>query len=85
LGLEMSSIRVVVKIPISIYPELVADLSKVQLRDRAERLRILALLGLMGVQRLPPQSARDSEIEDGSMPDQKGTTNRLIQRLKESL
>ena len=40
----MSSIRVVVKIPTSIYPELVADLSNVQLRDRAERLWILALL-----------------------------------------
>ena len=85
LGLEMSSIRVVVKIPTSIYPELVADLSQFQLRDRAERLRILALLGLMGVQRLPPQSVRDSEIEGGAMPDQKATTNRLIQRLKGSL
>ena len=85
LGLEMSSIRVVVKIPISIYPELVADLSQVQLRDRAERLRILALLGLMGVQKLPSQSVGDSEIGGGSMPDQKKTANRLVQRLKGSL
>jgi hypothetical protein len=81
----MSSIRIVVKIPISIYPELVADLSQVQLRDRAERLRILALLGLMGVQRLPPQSVDDAEVEDRSMPDQKKTANRLVQRLKDSL
>ena len=44
--LEMISIRIVVKIPESIYPELISDLSRVQLRDRAERLRVLAMLGL---------------------------------------
>jgi hypothetical protein len=82
----MSSIRVVVKIPISIYPELVADLSNVQLRDRAERLRILALLGLRDVQRLPPQSVRESPAtEDVSKPDQRETATKLIQRLKGSL
>jgi hypothetical protein len=82
----MSSIRVVVKIPISIYPELVADLSKVQLRDRAERLRILALLGLRDVQRLPPPSVRESPApEDVSKPDQRATATKLIQRLKGSL
>jgi hypothetical protein len=81
----MSSIRVVVKIPTSIYPELVTDLTQVPLRDRAERLRILALLGLMGVQRLPPQSVSDSDVAVRALPDQKATTNRLIQRLKGSL
>ena len=82
----MSSIRVVVKIPASIYPDLVADLSKVQLRDRAERLRILALLGLRDVQRLPPPSVRESPApEDMSKPDQRATATKLIQRLKGSL
>jgi hypothetical protein len=80
----MSSIRVVVKIPTSIYPELVADLSKVQLRDRAERLRILALLGLRDAQRLPPP-IHDPTIEDTSRSAQKSATNKLIQRLKGSL
>ena len=82
----MSSIRVVVKIPTSIYPELVADLSNVQLRDRAERLRILALLGLRDVQRLPPQSVRESPATEGEpKPDQRKTATKLIQRLKGSL
>lgn len=82
----MSSIRVVVKIPISIYPELVADLSNVQLRDRAERLRILALLGLRDVQRLPPPSVRESPATEGEpKPDQRATATKLIQRLKGSL
>lgn len=81
----MSSIRVVVKIPASIYPELVADLSQVQIRDRAERLRILALLGLRDAQRPPPQSALESDSDVVSKPDGKTATNKLIQRLKGSL
>ena len=82
----MSSIRVVVKIPTSIYPELVADLSNVQLRDRAERLRILALLGLRDVQRLPPPSVRESPAsEEVSKSDHRETATKLIQRLKGSL
>ena len=82
----MSSIRVVVKIPPSIYPELVADLSNVQLRDRAERLRILALLGLRDAQRLPPPSVRESPAsEEVSKSDQRETATKLIQRLKGSL
>ena len=82
----MSSIRVVVKIPTSIYPELVADLSNVQLRDRAERLRILALLGLRDAQRLPPPSVRGSPAsEEVSKSDQRETATKLIQRLKGSL
>ena len=82
----MSSIRVVVKIPTSIYPELVADLSNVHLRDRAERLRILALLGLRDAQRLPPPSVRESPAsEEVSKSDQRETATKLIQRLKGSL
>lgn len=43
---EMSSIRIVVKIPTGTYPELVANLSKVAPRERAERIRLLAMIGL---------------------------------------
>lgn len=81
----MSSIRVVVKIPASIYPELVADLSKVQLRDRAERLRILALLGLRDFQRPSPQSVCESPAIEDAAADQRAVANKLIQRLKGSL
>ena len=49
---EMGYLKVVVKIPDTIYPELVADLQRAQLRDRAERLRVLAMLGLKHT--LPP-------------------------------
>lgn len=45
-GYEMSSIRIVVKIPTGTYPELVADLNQVSPRERAERLRLLAMIGL---------------------------------------
>lgn len=88
-GREMSSIRIVVTIPTGIYPELIADLAQVQLRDRAERLRMLAMLGLRDVQRLPVSLASGN----GSAPtatenpeaSQRGATNKLIKRLSESL
>ena len=43
----MISIRIVVKIPESIYPELISDLSRVQLRDLANALGV-PLLALFG-------------------------------------
>ena len=39
--------RVIVRIPASACPELTADLARVPLRARAERLRTLATLGLV--------------------------------------
>jgi len=39
--------RVVVKIPSHAYAELVAELERVPARERAERLRVLASIGLM--------------------------------------
>lgn len=42
----MSSLRIVVKIPTGTYPELLADLGTVAIRERAERLRVLAMIGL---------------------------------------
>ena len=38
--------RVVVKIPSHAYAELVAELERVPARERAERLRVLASIGL---------------------------------------
>ncbi|MBS1211420.1 MAG: hypothetical protein H6R26_36 [Proteobacteria bacterium] len=38
--------RVIVKIPGPAYPELVAELEQVPARARAERLRVLATIGL---------------------------------------
>jgi hypothetical protein len=52
----MSSIRVVVKIPTGTYPELVADLDKVAPRERAERLRLLAMIGLKELHQIEPMS-----------------------------
>ena len=45
-ALELSSRRIVVKIPTGTYPELLADLGTVATRARAERLRMLAMIGL---------------------------------------
>jgi hypothetical protein len=42
----MGYLKIVVKIPTGTHPELVADLNQVAPRERAERLRLLALLGL---------------------------------------
>jgi hypothetical protein len=85
----MSSIRVVVKIPESIYPELTADLAKVELRDRAERLRMLAMLGLRDSQhhRLPQGSREASENPPTSeaVEDQKIAASNLIRTLTRSL
>jgi hypothetical protein len=85
----MSSIRVVVKIPESIYPELTADLAKVDLRDRAERLRMLAMLGLRDSQhhRLPQGSRETSEDQPTRevVEDQKIAASNLIRTLTRSL
>ena len=57
----MPSIRIVVKIPEGVYPDLIADLANVQLRDRAERLRVLAMLGLRDLHQLKPAHAAPSD------------------------
>ena len=63
---EMSSIRIVVKIPTGTYPELVADLSKVAPRERAERIRLLAMIGLNELHHIDPMS-RQHQKTAGSM------------------
>ncbi len=52
----MSSIRIVVKIPTGTYPELVADLNEVAPRERAERLRLLAMIGLKDLYQIEPRN-----------------------------
>jgi hypothetical protein len=89
-GREMSSIRIVVTIPTGIYPELIADLAQVQLRDRAERLRMLAMLGLRDAQRTlgaKVTESRGSSPPATENPDaiQRDSTNKLIRRLTDSL
>ena len=86
----MSSLRVVVKIPPSIYPELVADLEGVPLRDRAERLRVLALLGLREASER--KHAHDHSSDgDSSAPHNQERANRkspaekLVRRLVDTL
>ncbi len=52
----MSSLRIVVKIPAGTYPELVTDLDRVAPRERAERLRLLAMIGLKELHKIDPMS-----------------------------
>lgn len=87
---DMTSLRVVVKIPPSIYPELVADLEGVPLRDRAERLRVLALLGLREASER--KHAHDHSSDgDSSAPHNQERANRkspaekLVRRLVDTL
>lgn len=62
----MSSIRIVVKIPTGTYPELVADLDRVAPRERAERLRLLAMIGLKELHQIDPMS-RQHQKAAGSL------------------
>lgn len=56
----MSSIRIVVKIAAGTYPELVADLNEVTPRERAERLRLLAMIGLRDLRQTELRSQQQS-------------------------
>jgi hypothetical protein len=81
---EMGYLKIVVKIPDTIYPELVADLQRVQLRDRAERLRLLAMLGLMHTQ--PPLQERGrSSAESEPIAESGSASRRMIKSLSDSL
>lgn len=81
---EMGYLKIVVKIPDTIYPELVADLQRVQLRDRAERLRLLAMLGLMHTQ--PPlQEGGRSSAETEPIAESGSASRRMIKSLSDSL
>jgi hypothetical protein len=81
----MSSLRIVVKIPTGTYPELISELDNVASRERAERLRVLAMIGLRELQR--GMSASGKEILQVPLPQQnkelttKASAQKLIQRL----
>lgn len=85
--LEIGYLKIVVKIPDTIYPELVADLEKVQLRDRAERVRVLAMLGLrnMHVQFDGCPNLSGVDKTNNSESASNGAAKQLIKRLSESL
>lgn len=87
---DVSSLRIVVKIPPSIYPELVADLEGVPLRDRAERLRVLALLGLRETAERKhaqdhPSSCDSSAPHSQERANRKNPAEKLISRLVDTL
>lgn len=67
----MSSLRIVVKIPTGTYPELVADLNEVAPRERAERLRLLAMIGLKDLYQIEPRNIQHQKsvhpLEAGSI------------------
>jgi len=61
---EMSSLRIVVKIPTGTYPELVADLDRVATRERAERIRLLAMIGLKELHLIEPKNLQPNNMVD---------------------
>ena len=60
----MPSLRIVVKIPTGTYPELVADLDKVAPRERAERLRLLAMICLKELHQIEPRGLHPRNMVD---------------------
>ncbi len=81
----MGYLKIVVKIPDTIYPELVADLQRVQLRDRAERVRVLAMIGLRSLVPLPNVSMANSIGADQAHEEHQQNTRTLIRNLTNSL
>jgi len=89
-GYEMSSIRIVVKIPTGTYPELVADLNQVAPRERAERLRLLAMIGLRDLREVNraqvPQPVLGTAFPlDDYVPEQKQSATNFIRNLIKGL
>lgn len=87
-GYEMSSIRIVVKIPTGTYPELIADLNQVSPRERAERLRLLAMIGLRDLRQTGLRSQEQFQplrASNEKLTDQKTPACSLIKRLTQSL
>lgn len=80
----MGHLKIVVKIPDAIYPELVADLDRVQLRDRAERVRVLAMIGLRSLAPHPNMSM-NSQGADLARDDHQQNTRTMIRNLTDSL
>jgi hypothetical protein len=88
--LEMSSLRIVVKIPTGTYPELLADLGTVATRARAERLRVLAMVGLRDFRQGSSQGQASANLQHpmedgGDAADPKQSANRIIRTLAQGL
>lgn len=74
------------KIPLGTYPELVADLNQVAPRERAERLRLLAMMGLRDLRKFEPRPVSDAVST--SIPPQtnpKESATALIRQISKSL
>jgi len=87
---DVSALRIVVKIPAGTYPELCADLSQVSPRERAERMRLLAMIGLMNLtetgQRTSPAGVNNTPAHGQSPPPQRhSAASRLIKKLSAGL
>ena len=81
----MGHLKIVVKIPDTIYPELVADLDRVQLRDRAERVWVLAMIGLRTLVPHANTTTTRSQGSDLTHDDHQQNTRTLIRNLTDSL
>ncbi|MER2518003.1 MAG: hypothetical protein ABTR92_16710 [Candidatus Accumulibacter phosphatis] len=84
----MSSLRIVVKIPTGTYPELLADLGSVATRARAERLRVLAMIGLRDLRQGSSRGQAPANLQhpmEGEAADGKQSANTIIRKLAEGL
>lgn len=86
----MTALRIVVKIPTGTYPELCADLDKVNSRERAERMRLLAMIGLMSLkdsgQMVSNVSVSGHPMNERSAkPPERSAASRLIRKLSSGL
>jgi hypothetical protein len=82
--------RVVIVFPNGVHPELCAELQKVAPRHRAERLRMLATVGLFIVPGHTTLGSVPTELNDGKPPAKpvhrkSPAASNLIERLKDSL
>ncbi|MAF16829.1 MAG: hypothetical protein CMG93_12745 [Marinomonas sp.] len=84
--------RVVVNIPPGSHPELLKELEKTPPRERAERLRMLATIGIMQLNNsLPeiqkPSSAKTEDLENSSSSysESLAITSKRQQQLKSKL
>ncbi len=86
----MTALRIVVKIPTGTYPELCADLAQVSTRERAERMRLLAMIGLISLSG-SGQGATNASVsinaigEPPAKPPERSAASRLIQKLSSGL
>lgn len=86
----MAALRIVVKIPSGTYPELCADLAQVNPRERAERMRLLAMIGLInlsdsGQRAINLNVSGDALGEQPAKPPERSAASRLIQKLSSGL